>query len=174
MLPNSKEQQEINELARQFERVTGAQVVAAVVGKADDYPDIPWRAFALGAGLAALAVVGLWLLVVRRMRLLSAPVAELTATLVVAGTSSWLFLRPALFGFVLTAVAVALLEDWLLRGRRRSLWALCSPAVAVRPRCCTPTTEPRFQQCRIAPTRSRSRGSTRRWASPMASTGPSR
>jgi putative membrane protein len=57
MLPNSKEQQEINELARQFERVTGAQVVAAVVGKADDYPDIPWRAFALGAGLAALAVV---------------------------------------------------------------------------------------------------------------------
>lgn len=57
MLPNAKEQQEINELAQQFERATGAQVVAAVIGKADDYPDIPWRAFALGAGLAALAVV---------------------------------------------------------------------------------------------------------------------
>ena len=57
MQPNTKEQQEINELAQQFERATGAQVVAAVVGKADDYPDIPWRAFALGAGLAALAVV---------------------------------------------------------------------------------------------------------------------
>ena len=57
MLPNTKEQQEINELAQQFERATGAQVVAAVVGKVDDYPDIPWRAFALGAGLAALAVV---------------------------------------------------------------------------------------------------------------------
>ena len=49
MLPNTKEQQEINELAQQFERATGAQVVAAVVGKADDYPDIPWRAFALAA-----------------------------------------------------------------------------------------------------------------------------
>lgn len=57
MLPNTKEQQEINELAQNFERATGAQVVAAVVGKADDYPDIPWRAFALGAGLTALAVV---------------------------------------------------------------------------------------------------------------------
>ncbi len=57
MLPNTKEQQEINELAQQFERATGAQVVAAVVGRADDYPDIPWRAFALGAGLAAAAVV---------------------------------------------------------------------------------------------------------------------
>ena len=57
MLPSDKEQQEINELARQFERATGAQAVAAVVGKADAYPDIPWKAFALGVGLAALAVV---------------------------------------------------------------------------------------------------------------------
>ena len=57
MLPSDKEQQEINELAQQFERATGAQAVAAVVGKADAYPDIPWKAFALGAGLAALAVV---------------------------------------------------------------------------------------------------------------------
>ena len=57
MLISTKEQQEINELARQFEAATGAQAVAAVVGKADEYPDIPWKAFALGAGLAALAVV---------------------------------------------------------------------------------------------------------------------
>jgi putative membrane protein len=54
---SAKEQQEINELAQQFEKASGAQAVAAVVGKADDYPDIPWKAFALGAGLAALAVV---------------------------------------------------------------------------------------------------------------------
>ena len=40
MLPSDKEQQEINELAQQFERATGAQAVAAVVGKADAYPDI--------------------------------------------------------------------------------------------------------------------------------------
>jgi putative membrane protein len=54
---STKEQQEINELAQQFERASGAQAVAAVVGKADDYPDIPWKAFALGVSLAALAVV---------------------------------------------------------------------------------------------------------------------
>lgn len=57
MLISDKEQQEINELAQQFEAATGAQAVAAVVGRADDYPDITWKAFALGAGLAALAVV---------------------------------------------------------------------------------------------------------------------
>lgn len=57
MLPSDKEQQEINDLAQQFERATGAQAVAAVVGRADAYPDIPWKAFALGVGLAALAVV---------------------------------------------------------------------------------------------------------------------
>jgi putative membrane protein len=57
MLLSAKEQQEINELAQQFEQTSGAQAVAAVVGKADDYPDIPWKAFALGASLAAMAVV---------------------------------------------------------------------------------------------------------------------
>ena len=33
---------------------TGVQVVAAVVARADAYPELPWRAFALGASLAAL------------------------------------------------------------------------------------------------------------------------
>ncbi|MEQ1774052.1 MAG: TPM domain-containing protein [Burkholderiales bacterium] len=53
----AQERQEINELAQQFEAATGAQAVAAVVGKADEYPDIPWKAFALGAAMAAMAVV---------------------------------------------------------------------------------------------------------------------
>lgn len=57
MVLTAQERQEINELAQQFEATTGAQVVAAVVGKADDYPDIPWKAFALGAALGAMAVV---------------------------------------------------------------------------------------------------------------------
>jgi putative membrane protein len=34
---------------------TGTQVVTAVVGKSDSYPEAPWKAFALGAGIAALA-----------------------------------------------------------------------------------------------------------------------
>ncbi len=57
MVLTAQEQQEINELAQQFEVATGAQAVAAIIGKADEYPDIPWKAFALGAALAALAVV---------------------------------------------------------------------------------------------------------------------
>jgi uncharacterized membrane protein len=37
-----------------IERATGVQVVAAIVPRADDYPEAPWRAFALAAALAAL------------------------------------------------------------------------------------------------------------------------
>jgi putative membrane protein len=33
------------------------QVVPAIVGRADSYPEIPWKAFALGASLASLALV---------------------------------------------------------------------------------------------------------------------
>lgn len=40
-----------------LESRTGAQVVTAVVGKSDSYPEAPWKAFALGAGAAALTVV---------------------------------------------------------------------------------------------------------------------
>ncbi len=40
-----------------LEASTGVQVVTAVVGKADSYVELPWRAFALGIVLAALAVV---------------------------------------------------------------------------------------------------------------------
>lgn len=41
------------------EAATGVQVVAAVVPRADDYPEAHWRAFALGVALAALAAVAL-------------------------------------------------------------------------------------------------------------------
>jgi len=36
---------------------TGIHVVVAVVRKSDDYPELPWKAFALGASIAALATV---------------------------------------------------------------------------------------------------------------------
>jgi putative membrane protein len=36
---------------------TGVQVVAAVAARSDGYPEVVWQAFALGAALAALAVV---------------------------------------------------------------------------------------------------------------------
>ena len=37
-----------------LEARTGTQAVAAVIGKSDSYPEAPWKAFALGAALAAL------------------------------------------------------------------------------------------------------------------------
>lgn len=39
-----------------FEQATGAQAVVSVVDRCDSYPEIPWRAFALGAAFAALFV----------------------------------------------------------------------------------------------------------------------
>jgi putative membrane protein len=48
--------------AAELERHAGVQVVAAVVGRADAYPEIPWKAFALGTGAALLAAfVAAWL-----------------------------------------------------------------------------------------------------------------
>ncbi len=40
-----------------LERATGVELVAAVVARADSYPEIPWKAFALGASFAAGAAV---------------------------------------------------------------------------------------------------------------------
>jgi putative membrane protein len=51
---SEQEQLEIVRLVARFESDTGVQAVAAVTPKADAYPEIPWKAFALGASLAAL------------------------------------------------------------------------------------------------------------------------
>ncbi len=47
----------ISERAGRLEARTGVEVVAAVVGRCDAYPEIPWKAFALFASLSALASV---------------------------------------------------------------------------------------------------------------------
>lgn len=47
----------LDALVVRLESATGAQIVPAVVGKADSYAEVPWRAFALGASIAALALV---------------------------------------------------------------------------------------------------------------------
>ena len=47
----------ISERAERLEARTGVEVVAAVVGRCDAYPEIPWKAFALFASLSALASV---------------------------------------------------------------------------------------------------------------------
>lgn len=52
-----KEQQQINTLVGRFEADTGIQAVAAVVDRADAYPELPWKAYAIGSALGALAAV---------------------------------------------------------------------------------------------------------------------
>src|SRR5688572_14988822 len=54
---SEKEQQQINSLVGRFESDTGIEAVAAVVGRCDEYPEIPWKAYALGSALGALAVL---------------------------------------------------------------------------------------------------------------------
>lgn len=50
------ESQAIAARVKAFEAELGVEVVTLVVGKADTYPETVWKAFALGAALAALAV----------------------------------------------------------------------------------------------------------------------
>lgn len=51
------ETQQLNTRIRQLEKNTGIELVAAVVGKCDNYPEIPWKAFALGVAFGALVIL---------------------------------------------------------------------------------------------------------------------
>jgi putative membrane protein len=57
MFLTSVEADEIDALAARVEARTGVHVATAIVGKSDNYVELPWKAFALGASLAALCVV---------------------------------------------------------------------------------------------------------------------
>ena len=51
------ETRRLNARIRQLEENTGVEVVTAVVGKCDNYPEIPWKAFALGVAFSSLALL---------------------------------------------------------------------------------------------------------------------
>ncbi len=57
MYLTSEQDTQIKSRGRDLEIRTGVEFMAAVVGKCDNYPEIPWKAFALGAALSALATV---------------------------------------------------------------------------------------------------------------------
>jgi len=46
----------IRDMASRVEARTGVQVLAVVAGKSDAYPEVPWKAFSLGAAMAALVL----------------------------------------------------------------------------------------------------------------------
>ncbi len=53
------EQKRVADRVAAAEARTGAQIVAALVGRCDRYPELPWKAFALGVALASfLAITG--------------------------------------------------------------------------------------------------------------------
>jgi putative membrane protein len=57
MFLTTAEADAIDAAVARVEAHTGVQVVTAVVGKSDSYAELPWKAFALGASLAAFSVV---------------------------------------------------------------------------------------------------------------------
>ena len=94
----------IDAAVARVEARTGVQIVTAVVARADSYAELPWIAFALGAALAALAVVVVDRLapdaaiahgiVVAAVALLAAGGASALAAALVPGYAR-LFLRPS-------------------------------------------------------------------------------
>jgi putative membrane protein len=61
MTLTEEEQQRLVRRVAEIEAATGAEIVTAVAGRCDHYPEIPWKAFALGtssgAGVAGLVSV---------------------------------------------------------------------------------------------------------------------
>jgi putative membrane protein len=76
-----------------LEARTGTQVVTAVVGKSDSYPEAPWKAFALGAAAAALACV-VWQMAARGW---SADTPETGHVLVILASGALLALLAILY-----------------------------------------------------------------------------
>lgn len=61
MYLNEDQSRKITTRCAAIEARTGTEVLAAVVGKCDCYPEIPWKAFALGAAVGAQIVLVKWL-----------------------------------------------------------------------------------------------------------------
>jgi uncharacterized membrane protein len=59
LILSTAEAEAIDARIAHVEAHTGVQIVAAVVARCDGYPEVVWKAFALGAALAALVVVAL-------------------------------------------------------------------------------------------------------------------
>jgi len=53
----AEEAASLDALVARLEAATGVQLVPAIVGKADSYPEVPWKAFGFGASVTALALV---------------------------------------------------------------------------------------------------------------------
>ena len=57
MYLSDDQRRELDARIRTLEKTTGVELVAAVVGKCDHYPEIPWKAFALGVSFSTLIML---------------------------------------------------------------------------------------------------------------------
>ncbi len=62
MYLTEQQSEQIRELGRGLETRTGVEFLSAVVGKCDTYPEIPWKAFAMGSVLSGMAVAAVMFL----------------------------------------------------------------------------------------------------------------
>lgn len=58
MMFTEQQKQRIGRRIAEIEARTGAEVVTTLAARCDNYPEIPWKAFALGTALAATAIAG--------------------------------------------------------------------------------------------------------------------
>jgi putative membrane protein len=56
---NVEERGQLDQRITDAEKRTGAQIVLAVIERGDAYPELPWKAFALGASIAGILVLGM-------------------------------------------------------------------------------------------------------------------
>lgn len=54
---NDQERNHLEQRIAEAEKRTGVQIVLAVIERSDSYPELPWKAFGLGASIAGLIVV---------------------------------------------------------------------------------------------------------------------
>jgi len=111
------------------EKATGVEVVAAVIARADSYPEIPWKAFALGASVAALAAVGFALfdpgweafraVAGTALAVLAAGASAALATVWIAPLARLFVPRARREAEVLQSAQAMFLESGLTRTRRR-------------------------------------------------------
>jgi putative membrane protein len=52
-----QERKHLDQRIAEAEKRTGAQIVLAVIERSDSYPELPWKAFALGSAMAGFMVV---------------------------------------------------------------------------------------------------------------------
>jgi len=59
---NEQERSRLDRRIAEAEKATGAQLVLAIVRRCDSYPEIPWKAFAMGVSMATVVLFGLELI----------------------------------------------------------------------------------------------------------------